>query len=113
MDAPGGARDLSAAVAASGGGAEDRGGGQGRTLTPRLGPSGRGAVVAHLLWEQGVPSSNLGAPTSQARITIPPFCSTDSWPRPSPPRDASRRVPGCRGRVSTTADPLGRRKGSN
>src|SRR5207253_8268819 len=25
--------------------------------------SGRGAVVAHLLWEQGVPSSNLGAPT--------------------------------------------------
>jgi hypothetical protein len=26
--------------------------------------SGRGAVVAHLLWEQGVPSSNLGAPTT-------------------------------------------------
>jgi hypothetical protein len=25
--------------------------------------TGRGAVVAHLLWEQGVPSSSLGAPT--------------------------------------------------
>ena len=35
-----------------------------------LKPTGRGAVVAHLLWEQGVPSSSLGAPTSMHRIAM-------------------------------------------
>jgi hypothetical protein len=38
--------------------------GKNQSVTPREGSNGAWrSPVAHLLWEQGVPSSNLGAPT--------------------------------------------------